>query len=318
VWAVPSVARSQIATDSLNAHWSEGAADCKVNPPALLETHALNSETYILRESLCATSEAPFMYLLIGSTQAMLIDDGDVAESNEMPLAQTVLALLPGTGASRMPLLVVHTHRHQDHRAGDAQFAHQPNVRVVGYDLESVKQFYHFTDWPNGLAQVELGDRTVDVIPTPGHNETHVSFYDRNTALFFTGDFMLPGRLLIEDAAAERATANRVVAFVQTRPVSAVLGGHVELDTAGETLPWGSHYHPHEHALPMTRADLLALPAAVNSFNGFYTTSGTFLMMDGLRVFIAECVIALVVLVGLIVGGVFLLKRRRAARAAAR
>ena len=318
VCAVPSVARSQIATDSLNAHWSEGAADCKANPPAPLETHALNSQTFILRESLCATFEAPFMYLLIGSTQAMLIDDGDVAEPKEMPLAQTVLALLPGTGASKMPLLVVHTHRHLDHRAGDAQFAHQPNARVVGYDLESVKQFYHFTDWPNGLAQVELGDRTVDVIPTPGHNETHVSFYDRNTGLFFTGDFMLPGRLLIDDAAAERATANRVAAFIQTHPVSAVLGGHVELDTAGETLPWGSHYHPHEHALPMTTADLLALPAAVNSFNGFYTKRGTFLMIDGLRVFIAECVVALVVLVGLIVGGVFLFRRRRAARAAAR
>lgn len=317
VWAMPWAARSQVATDSLNVHWNPGSLACKANPPAPLETHAYNARTFILRESLCATSEAPFMYLLIGSTTAMLIDDGDVADQTQMPLAQTVLGLLPGTGSSKMPLLVVHTHRHQDHRAGDAQLAHVPNVQVVGYDLDSVKRFYRFTDWPNGLAQIELGGRTVDVLPTPGHNETHVSFYDRNTALFFSGDFMLPGRLLIDDAAAEQATAERVAAFVRERPVSAVLGGHVELDTAGETFPWGSQYHPNEHTLAMTKDDLLALPAAVRAFNGFYTKSGEFLMIDSIRVLMAEGVAVCIVLVGLIATVVVLFRRRRAARVAA-
>jgi len=316
ILATATTASSQVATDSLAEHWSEGAADCRVHPPAPLEVHAVGVGTYILRESLCATSEAPFMYLLIGSTRAMLIDDGDVADPAEVPLAQTVLGLLPGAGASRLPLLVVHTHRHLDHRAGDTQFLHMPNVEVVGYDTASVRHFYHFTDWPNGVAQIDLGGRTVDVIPTPGHNETHVSFYDRNTTLLFSGDFMMPARLLIDDAGAERATAGRVAAFVRDRPVRAVLGGHIELDSTGETFSWGSHSHPGEHGLAMTKADLLALPAAVRAFNGFYTRSGPYLMIDSVRVLIVEGLALFLVLVGLIVVVVVLVRRRRAARRA--
>jgi hydroxyacylglutathione hydrolase len=130
-----------------------------------------------------------------------------VADQKQMPLAGTVMHLLPGAEPSKLPLLVVHTHRHLDHRAGDGQFAPLSNVQVVGWDLATVRRYYDFIDWPNGLAQINLGDRTVDVIPTPGHNETHVAFYDRNTGLFFSGDFLMPGRLLIDDADADLASA---------------------------------------------------------------------------------------------------------------
>ncbi|MFZ0951732.1 MAG: MBL fold metallo-hydrolase, partial [Candidatus Sulfotelmatobacter sp.] len=195
-----SSAQSELAPGSIDIHWNEGAKDCKASPQAPLEVHPYNSQTYILRENLCATFEAPFMYLLIGSTRALLIDTGDVADANQMPLAKTVMQLLPGDGGTKLPLLVVHTHRHLDHRAGDGQFIHLPNVEVVGFDVDSVQRYYKFANSPNGLAQIDLGDRTVDVIPTPGHNETEVSFYDRNTGLFFSGDFLMPGRLLIDDA----------------------------------------------------------------------------------------------------------------------
>jgi hydroxyacylglutathione hydrolase len=160
-------------------------------------------------------------------------------------------------------LLVVHTHRHLDHRAGDEQFPHLSNVQVVGFDIDSVRHFYNFTDWPNGLAQINLGDRMVDVIPTPGHNETEVSFYDRNTGLFFSGDFLMPARLLVSDSSAYLASAQRATAFVRDRPISFVLGGHIELDADGETFPWESQYHPNEQVLQMTKDDLLALPAAI-------------------------------------------------------
>jgi len=240
---------SQAATGSLNVHWNEGAKDCKANPQAPIEVHAYNPQTFILRENLCATFEAPFMYLLIGSTKALLIDTGDVTDPERMPLAKTVMNLLPGAEPSKLPLLVVHTHRHLDHRAGDGQFAHLSNVQMIGWDLDSVRRYYNFADWPNGLAQINLGDRTIDVIPTPGHNATHVVFYDRNTALLFSGDFLMPGRLLIDDADANLASSKRVAAFVKDRPVSYVLGGHIEFDSAAKTFAWESQYHPHEHAL---------------------------------------------------------------------
>ena len=201
-----------------------------------------------------------------------------------MPLAQTVMHLISQSASTQLPLLVVHTHRHKDHRAGDGQFANLPRVEVVGFDLESVRRYYHLTDWPNGFAQIELGDRTVDVIPTPGHNETEISFYDRNTALFFSGDFLMPGRLLIDDKNADLASANRAAAFVKDRSVSCVLGGHIEFNNEGKTFPWKSHFHPNEHTLQLTKDDLVALPDAVSNFHGSSTQYGKFLMMKSWRV----------------------------------
>ena len=273
-----------IVPGSLVVHWDEGAANCKASSQPPLQVHPYNPQTFIMRENLCVTFEAPFIYLLIGSSRALLIDTGDVEEASRMPLAQTVMHLISQSASTQLPLLVVHTHRHKDHRAGDGQFANLPRVEVVSFDLESVRRYYHFTDWPNGLAQIELGDRTVDVIPTPGHNETEVSFYDRNTALFFSGDFLMPGRLLIDDKNADLASADRAAAFVKDRPVSYVLGGHIELNNEGKTFPWKSHFHPNEHILQLTKDDLLALPDAVSNFHGSSTQYGRFLMMKSWRV----------------------------------
>lgn len=309
-----SAARAELVPGSMDVHWNEGAKDCKASPQAPIEVHAYNPQTFILRENLCATFEAPFMYLLVGSTKALLIDTGDIADPNQMPLAQTVMHLLPGDGSAKLPLLVVHTHRHLDHRAGDGQFMHLSNAQVVGYDIESLRRYYTFTDWPNGLAQINLGDRTLDVIPTPGHNETEVSFYDWNTGLFFSGDFLMSGRLLIDDANADLASAKRVAAFVRDRPISFVLGGHIELDADGETFPWQSQYHPNEHVLQMTKDDLLVLPAAISSFNGFYTASGKFILINSMRMLITFAVLAGLVLIALVMTLVLYIRRRRRRR----
>lgn len=293
--------------------WAAGSRHCAKDPQPPLQVHAYNPRTFILRESLCSTFEAPFMYLLVGSSRALLIDTGDVADPARMPLAKTVMSLLPGA-ATKLPLLVVHTHRHLDHRAGDPQFAHLPNVQVAGYDLASVRAYYGFDHWPNGLAQIDLGDRKIDVMPTPGHNETEVSFYDRSTGLFLSGDFMLPGRLLIDDTQADIASADRVARFVTAHPVSFVLGGHIEMDAEGKLFSWGSSYHPNEHVLQLSRADLLALPAALRSFNGIYTTRGRFVMMNSMRVLMIEAAVLLLILATLVTLLVRIIRRWRRGR----
>jgi len=149
------------------------------------------------------------------------------------------------------------------------------------------------------------------VIPTPGHNETEVSFYDRNTGLFFSGDFLMPARLLVSDTSAYLASAQRAAAFVRDRPTSFVLGGHIELDSDGETLPWESQYHPNEHVLQMTKDDLLTLPGAIISFNGFYTRSGKFVLMNPMHILIALSVITGVIVIALVMAVVLYLRRRR-------
>lgn len=305
---------SQLAPGSMDVHWNEGSPDCAKNPQPPLQIHPYNSQTFILRENLCSTFEAPFMYLLVGSTKALLIDTGDVADPKAMPLADTVMRLLPGQGPAKLSLLVVHTHRHLDHRAGDVQFKTFSNTQVVGFDIESVRGFYKFTDWPNGIAQLDLGGRIVDVIPTPGHNETEVTFYDRNTGLLFTGDFLMPARLLIDDTRADIASAERIAAFVQKRPVSYILGGHIEMNSAGELFPWESQYHPDEHALQLSKEDALDLPAAVRSFNGFYGVRGIFTMENSMRLLIAFALLVLMALLATVWTLLRYVRRRRGAR----
>ena len=310
----PTLVWSQPVPGSLDAHWNEGTSDCKATPQAPLQVHAYEPQTFILRQSPCASFEANFLYLLIGSDKALLIDTGAVADAIEMPLAKTILELLPDKDHKKLPLLVAHTHRHLDHRAGDPQFASLPSVQIVPIDLEAVRAFFHFTNWPNEIAHLDLGDRIVDVIPTPGHNATHVAFYDSRTGILFSGDFLMPGRLLIEDAAAYRESALRVVDFLKTRPLTHVLGGHIELNTAGRAYRFGSHYHPNERRLELTREDLAALPAAFESFNGFYARHPNYILTNPIHNLLALAIIAVAVLIFIVWGLRRLLRRRRSQR----
>ena len=257
---------------SLPAQWNVGAENCAASSQAPLQVHAYEPQTFILRQNPCANPEANFLYLLIGSQKALLIDTGAVAESNKMPLAQTVLSLLPRKDGVRLPLLVVHTHKHRDHYAGDGQFASLPNVKVISPDLASVRDFFGFDHWPEGVAHLDLGDRRVEVVPTPGHESAHVAFYDERTALLFSGDFLMPGRLTLEDTAADQRSAARVIDFLASHPVTHVLGGHIERDLAGHTYAEGATYHPNERPLELSREDVMKLPSALASFNGFYAS----------------------------------------------
>lgn len=309
-------AQAQLAPGSMDVHWDPGAADCTAHPPPPLQVHRYNAQTYILRENLCTTGEAPFMYLLIGNAKALLIDSGDVTDAQKVPLASTVLALLPQVGSARMPLIVAHTHGHLDHRSGDGQFAASPDVQIVGTDLAHVTQYFGFSHWPEGIAQIDLGDRTIDVVPTPGHYPSHVTYYDRSTGLLFTGDFFLPGRLIIDDAAADRASARRIVDFVGTRPVSYVLGGHIELDRQGELEPLAATFRPDERPLPLGKDDLLKLPAILAGYNGIYGHSGMFVMYSQTRMLQFAAVAALLLLIVMILAIRWVIRRRRHHRAA--
>ena len=298
---------------SLPTQWNIGAEDCAASPQPPLQVHTYEPQTFILRQSPCANFEANFIYLLIGSDKALLIDTGAVADPQAMPLAKTIMELVPEKDHKKLPLLVAHTHRHLDHRAGDPQFASLPSVQVVPFDLEGVRAFFGFSNWHNGIAHLDLGGRTVDVIPTPGHNQTHVAFYDSRTGILFSGDFLMAARLLIEDAAAYRESALRVVDFLKTRSLTHILGGHIELNTAGRAFRFGSHHHPNEHRLELARADLMALPAAFERFNGFYARYPNYILTNPIHN-ILVLVFAVLVVLSVAAFGLYRLWRRRRRR----
>src|ERR1700674_1259776 len=132
IMALPSAA--ELAAGSMDVKGNEGGEGCRKT------AQRYNEVPFILRENPCATYEAPFMYLLVGSTRALLIDSGDVSDPQAMPLARTVHSLLP---AANFPLLVVHTHGHRDHRMGDGQFAGTAGAEVIGTSLQEVTRGLH-------------------------------------------------------------------------------------------------------------------------------------------------------------------------------
>ena len=121
----------------------------------------------------------------------------------------------------------------------------------------------------------------------------------------------MPGRLLIADAAAYHESALRVIDFLKTRPLTHVLGGHIELDTAGRAYRFGSHYHSNEHRLELAREDLTALPTAFESFNGFYARHPNYILTNPIRNLVALAIIAVAVLIFIVWGVRRLLRRRR-------
>ncbi|WP_417461553.1 MBL fold metallo-hydrolase [Kordiimonas sp.] len=303
-------AATQPVIGSLKAGWYGGAQDCSAVTTPQLEVHAYNHNTYILRQSLCATFEAPFMYLLIGEDRALLIDTGGVKSEHGTPVSEAVMALLPMLDTGTFPLTVVHSHGHSDHKAGDPEFENLPSVTVIKPTVEDLASGLGFTDWPNDLAQIDLGDRTVHAIPTPGHHKSHVVYYDEATGLVFSGDFLLPGRLIVDDTETYLKSAERLAVFIKDKPVTFVLGAHVELNKAGDLFEFGSQYHPDESGLALQKEDILTLPTALQDFNGFYNAHPHYVVTHPKHMLMTIAAVAVVVL-GLIIWGVVRFIRRR-------
>jgi hypothetical protein len=78
-----------------------------------------------------------------------------------------------------------------------------------------------------------------------------------------------------------------------------VLGGHIELDEAGNTF-LGVTYHPNERPLQLTKDQLLQLPAIVESFNGFYGHHGEYMLENQNRILGALVAVVVALLVALV------------------
>jgi glyoxylase-like metal-dependent hydrolase (beta-lactamase superfamily II) len=211
----------------LPAHWTTGGPDCAQVPD--WQVHAYNDDLLILRQSGCVHYEKPFLYLLFGRERALLLDTG---------------AGRPGTAAiveklrRGLPLLVVHSHAHGDHVAGDAELRALSGVTVMA---------------PGFAESVDLGGRTVEALAIPGHDSASVAFYDQPTGLLLTGDSLYPGRLYIQDFTRYLASMQNLLAFAARRPVRHILGTHIEQSsTPFVDYPVRTTYQPAEHRLELS------------------------------------------------------------------
>lgn len=247
--------------------WIHGAPDCATCTDPMFQVHELDRDTYVLRMSKCANFEAPFLYLLIGTRRALLLDSGARPVTGASEIRAVVDAILtrhPWGGT--LELAVAHSHGHGDHRAGDVLFENRPRTAVVGTAPEQVRAFFGLESWPEGEAAFELGDRTLRILPIPGHEPAHISVYDPRHQLLLTGDTLYPGLLTIRDWPAYRASVRRLDAFARTHPVSWILGAHVEMTARPrEMYPLETTYQPEEHPLPLGPQHLHELAAAVEA-----------------------------------------------------
>ncbi|MFJ5521217.1 MBL fold metallo-hydrolase [Streptomyces griseoluteus] len=245
----------------LDVRWIHGSPSAKHNTDPDIQVHAYDEHTFILRQNMAIDYEAPFLFLLFGNDRAVLIDTGATASPEYFPLRQVVdelinswLACHPRFGYQ---LLVLHTHPHTDHVAGDGQFTERPNTTVISAELDSARNYYKFADHPDAVSRIDLGGRVLECLATPGHHEAAVTFYDLWTGFLLTGDTVYPGRLYITDWQAFSRTIDRLIDFCDRRTVTHVLGCHIEMTREpGVDYPIRTVYQPDEPPLQMTTGHL--------------------------------------------------------------
>ncbi|MEU5479500.1 MBL fold metallo-hydrolase [Streptomyces mirabilis] len=255
---------------ALDVRWIHGSPSAKHNTDPDIQVHAHDAHTVILRQNMAVDYEAPFLFLLFGETRAVLIDTGATASADWFPLRRVVDELMETWLTTRprkgYELLVLHTHPHGDHVAGDGQFAGRPGTTVVDAALDEAWPFFGFDGDPEGVARVDLGGRVLECLATPGHHAAAVTYFDPWTGFLLTGDTVYPGRLYVEDWAAFTRTVDRLIDFCAERPVTHVLGCHIEMSRQpGVDYPVRTTYQPDEPPLQMTTGQLHDIRAAIDT-----------------------------------------------------
>ena len=268
-----------LQTGVLPTDWKTGGPNCVTIPDWQIKEY--NEDFYILRESGCVNPEKPFLYLMFGDKKALLEDTGvamlmpDGSRGTVIPTAPVIADLMAKWAArkkhAQVPVVVIHSHSHSDHTAGDEQLRALPNVEYVAPKPEEIQKVAGIAKWPTDIGHIDLGGRIVDVIPIPGHDVASIALYDRLTGNMMTGDSLYPGLLSVseKDVAAYTASIQRLTDFASDHLVAHVLGTHIEQ----KNLPYldfgrGTIYQVGEAPLELTRAHIFELNDAFISLHG--------------------------------------------------
>lgn len=150
-------------------------------------------------------------FLLIGLEESVLIDTGLGIDNIKRITDQL----------TNLPIKVITTHVHTDHIGCHGKFEEiyvHPNDEdwlvngIKGVSIEQIRKdvsrditlplpknfnpdtYYPFQGKPTGLLQdgdtIELENRTLTIIHTPGHSPGHISVFDETRGYLFTGDLL--------------------------------------------------------------------------------------------------------------------------------
>jgi hydroxyacylglutathione hydrolase len=206
------------------------------------------ADDYFVVESIDATTYAigepryyqgNYSYLIIGTTRAILFDAG-TGTRDIVPVVRSLTTL---------PVTVISSHLHYDHVGALGRFDHtavldDASLRARVKDSQLTLGRYEFLgffdrlepptfrvdEWWAPDTTVDIGERRLRVLSTPGHTPTSVSLYDEARRQLFLGDFMYPGELYAFLPGASRsaylATTRRLLSTID--PETRVYTAHMQ------------------------------------------------------------------------------------------
>ncbi|MEM6379729.1 MAG: MBL fold metallo-hydrolase, partial [Bacteroidota bacterium] len=176
----------------------------------------IDDQTFVIKEP--GHWEKFNAYLLISGTDACLIDTG-LGVGNIKELCRQL---------TDNEIKVITTHTHWDHIGGHRHFSeiyvHEAEVdwmlngvpaaihsainslkpdhftkpTPVGFDLET---YQVFQGQPKHILQdqdiIKIGDRTLEILHTPGHSPGHICIWEADRGYLFSGDLLYKGTLYL-------------------------------------------------------------------------------------------------------------------------
>lgn len=183
--------------------------------------------------------------------ECVIIDAGNSNEAENCALEAFI------TKNNLRPVMAVNTHGHFDHAMGvefvkstyNAPFAMSSDDMFLLEATPSGSVVYGMRvgDMPSkididlkGREEIKFGETVLKVIPTPGHTPGHVSLYEPNSKVLFTGDTLFKesiGRTDLPGGDYEALMTSILTAVVPLGDEVTVYPGHSESTTIGhETL----------------------------------------------------------------------------------
>lgn len=206
----------------------------------------IDDETFAISEY--KHIEKPHSYLLIGSNRALLIDSG-LGVGNIRKEVEKLTDL---------NITVISTHVHWDHVGGHILFkdhlVHKSEKNWFKnkpvFNLECIKNnlkrgidkfpeefnmdnYEIFYDENIKTVKdediIDLGNRKIKVIHTPGHSPGHMCFYDFKNKYLFTGDMIYKGTIYLFFPTSDPVIYKKSLKKIRNLDIKKILPGHGDL-----------------------------------------------------------------------------------------
>jgi hydroxyacylglutathione hydrolase len=179
-----------------SAAWASSPTQARrpTTPPDWFHVYEIAAHTYAISEPKYWQQNVS--YLLIGTRRALLFDTG--------PGLYSIRAQVDRL--TSLPVIVIPSHLHFDHvgdveEFGDVRLPDLPVLRAQvhnGYFVEAIQQYmlrdvsfrFRVHGFVRDAGTIDLGERAVRLLFTPGHTPDSVSIVDADGARLFTGDLV--------------------------------------------------------------------------------------------------------------------------------